>query len=386
MGSIGRYIFRTTLVAFLAILASVTTVLWMTQGLRNIDIITNEGQTIFVFIGITGLIIPLLVSLIAPIALTLAVAYVLHKLGNDSELIVMNAAGMPPRRIFAPFLAVGLVVSLLVGTTAFYVSPECLRDLRRWITQVRFGIVTNNVQPGRFSVIEGKLTIHVQDRKPSGQLIGIMVDDQRDEKVRMTILAERGDILMDHGAYLVLENGTLQQQEAGTRDPTIIRFNAYAFDLSRLAPDLGTITYSVQERFPWELWQAARGNPDSEESGRSRAELHSRIAAALYPLAFLIVTFAFLGAPRSTRHGRAVSLISALAVVAGLRGVGFVGPIFGETEPSALLLPYVALVAASVLGGWGIARAVIIEPPAFLNALMSESLARLVPGTAARAQ
>ena len=386
MGSIGRHIFRRTLVAFLAILASVTTLLWMTQGLRNIDIITNEGQTIFVFIGITGLIIPLLVLLIAPIALTLAVAYVLHKLGDDSELIVMNAAGMPPRRIFAPFLAVGLVVSLLVGAIAFYVSPECLRDLRRWVTQVRFGIVTNNVQPGRFSVIEGKLTIHVRDRKPNGQLIGIMVDDQRDEKVRMTILAERGDIVMDHGAYLVLENGTLQQQETGTRDPRIIRFNDYAFDLSRLSPDLGTITYSVQERFPWELWQATRRNPDSEEARRSRAELHSRIAAPLYPLAFLIVTFAFLGAPRSTRHGRVLSLISALAVVAALRGVGFAGGIFGEREPSALLLPYVALVAASVLGGWGIARAVIIEPPAFLNALMSESLARLVPGTAARAQ
>ena len=133
----------------------------------------------------------------------------------------------------------------------------------------------------------------------------------------------------------------------------------------------------------------AGGAHYSEEARRSRAELHSRIAAPLYPLAFLIVTFAFLGAPRSTRHGRAVSLISALAVVAALRGVGFVGAISGEREPSALLLPYVALVAASVLGGWGIARAVIIEPPAFLtdvlNAL-SESLARLVPGTAARAQ
>ena len=233
MGSIGRHIFRTTLVAFLAILASVTTLLWMTQGLRNIDIITNEGQTIFVFIGITGLIIPLLVLLIAPIALTLAVAYVLHKLGNDSELIVMNAAGMPPRRIFAPFLAVGLVASLLVGAMAFYVSPECLRDLRRWVTQVRFGIVTNNVQPGRFSVIEGKLTIHIRDREPNGELIGIMVDDQRDEKVRMTILAERADVIMDQGAvYLLLENGTLQQQETGT-DPRIMRFNDYAFDLSR---------------------------------------------------------------------------------------------------------------------------------------------------------
>ena len=185
---------------------------------------------------------------------------------------------------------------------------------------------------------------------------------------------------MDQGAvYLLLENGTLQQQETGT-DPRIIRFNDYAFDLSRLSPDLGTITYSVQERFPWELWQVMHANPDSKEAGRSRAELHSRIAAPLYPLAFLIVTFAFLGAPQSTRDSRAGSLISALAVVAVVRGVGFIGAISGESEPSALLLPYVALVAASGLGGWGIARAVIIEPPAFitnvLNAL-SKSLARL---------
>ena len=389
MGSIGRYIFRTTLIAFLAILTGVTTLLWMTQGLRNIDLITNQRQTVLVFIAITGLITPLLVLLIAPIALTLAVAYVLHKLGNDSELIVMNAAGMPPRRIFAPFLAVGLVASLLVGAMAFYVSPECLRELRRWVTEVRFGLVTDNLQPGRFSVIEGKLTIHIRDREPNGELIGIMVDDQRDEKVRMTILAERADVIMDQGTvYLLLKTGTLQQQETGT-DPRIIHFNDYAFDLSSLSPDLGTITYSVQERFPWELWQAMHANPDSKEAGRSRAELHSRIAAPLYPLAFLIVTFAFLGAPRSTRQSRAVSLISALAVVAAVRGVGFIGAISGESEPSALLLPYVALVAASGLGGWGIARAVIIEPPAFitnvLNAL-SKSLARLVAGTAGRAQ
>ena len=255
MGSIGRYIFRTTLVAFLAILTGVTTLLWMTQGLRNIDLITSQRQTVLVFIAITGLITPLLVLLIAPIALTLAVAYVLHKLGNDSELIVMNAAGMPPRRIFAPFLAVGLVASLLVGAMAFYVSPECLRELRRWVTEVRFGLVTDNLQPGRFSVIEGKLTIHIRDREPNGELIGIMVDDQRDEKVRMTILAERADVIMDQGTvYLLLKTGTLQQQETGT-DPRIIHFNDYAFDLSSLSPDLGTITYSVQERSAWELWQ-----------------------------------------------------------------------------------------------------------------------------------
>ena len=114
MGSIGRYIFRTTFGAFLVICVSLTALIWLTQALRDIDLMTNQGQTILVFIGITGLIIPLLVLVIAPIALMIAVAHVLNKLGNDSEIIVMNASGMPPWVLFRPFLAVGIVVSLLV--------------------------------------------------------------------------------------------------------------------------------------------------------------------------------------------------------------------------------------------------------------------------------
>jgi lipopolysaccharide export system permease protein len=287
---------------------------------------------------------------------------------------------MPPRRIFAPFLAVGVVVSLLVAAMAFYVSPEGLRELRRWATEVRAEVVTNNVQPGRFAVIEGKLTIHVHDRRPNGQLVGIMVDDQRDEKSRMTILAEQGDILTDErGVYLVLENGTLQQQETGKRDPAIIRFNDYAFDLSRLSPGPANITYSEQERFPWELWQGARANSRPEQAGRFRAEIHSRIAAPLYPLAFLVLTFAYLGAPRTTRHGRAVSLMMAIGAVAALRGIGFVGAIYGAREPGVLMLPYGALLFAFALGGWAIARGVIIEPPDFITnfvTALTESVAR----------
>src|SRR6185436_19763705 len=105
MGSISRYIFRTTLGAFLVVLVSLTAVIWVTQALRDIDIMTSQGQTILVFVGITGLIIPLLVLVIAPIALLIAVAHVLNKLSNDSEIIVMNAAGMSPWVLFRAFLA-----------------------------------------------------------------------------------------------------------------------------------------------------------------------------------------------------------------------------------------------------------------------------------------
>ena len=288
MGSIGWYIFRTTLGAFLIVCASVTALMWITQALRDIDLMTNQGQSIFVFIGITGLIIPLLLQIIAPIALMIAVAHVLHKLSNDSELIVMNAAGMPPWTLFRPFLAVGIVVSLLVGAISVYVSPWGLRELRRWATQVRADLVTHIVQPGRFTTLEHELTLHIRERRPNGQLLGIFIDDQREPKERATMLAEQGSILKnDNSTFLVLENGSVHRHETGQRDPAIVLFDSYAFDLSRLSIAPQNIKYSVRERYLWELYRpiagrsavlrSARADPRGVARSAHRAALSARI-------------------------------------------------------------------------------------------------------------
>src|ERR1700761_4866889 len=140
MGPIGGYMFRAILGAFLITLVSLTVVIWFTQAMRDFDLITSQRQTIFVFVGITGLIIPLLVMMLAPIALVMSAAHVLNKLGSDSEIIVMNAAGLSPWRLLSPFLASGIVVAVLVAGIAAYVSPLGLRALRDWAAQVRADI------------------------------------------------------------------------------------------------------------------------------------------------------------------------------------------------------------------------------------------------------
>lgn len=379
MGSIGWYIFRTTFGAFLVICASVTALMWITQALRDIDLMTNQGQSIFVFIGITGLIVPLLILIIAPIALMIAVAHVLNKLGNDSELIVMNAAGMPPWVLFRPFLAVGIVVSLLVAAISIYVSPWGLRELRRWATEVRADLVSNIVQPGRFTKLEDKLTLHIRERRPNGQLLGIFIDDQRNPKERASILAEHGDIVKsDRGLFLVLESGTIQRHETGQRDPTIVLFDSYGFDLSWLSNSNQSLKYSVRERYLWELYDPTLTDKSFvDEPDQIRAEFHDRITAPLYPLAFVIMTYAYLGAPRTTRQSRTMSLMGAISVVAALRGLGFVGMIAGVHTPIALLLPYLALVATFVLGYLAISRGVIIEPPAFISNAITAVMERI---------
>jgi len=385
MGSIGRYIFRTTFGAFLVVCASVTALMWITQALRDVDLMTNQGQSIFVFIGLTSLIIPLLLLIIAPLALMIAVAHVLNKLGNDSELIVMNAAGMPPWHLFRPFLAVGIVVSLLVAAISAYVSPWGLRQLRLWATQVRADLVSHIVQPGRFTSLDSKLTLHIRERRPNGQLLGIFIDDQREPKERATILAEQGDILKNENSmFLVLENGSVQRHEIGQRDPAIVLFDSYAFDLSRLSNAPQNIKYSARERYLWELYRPASNDPSfSDQPGQIRAEFHERITAPLYPIAFVLLTFAYLGAPRTTRQGRTTALLAAIGMVAAVRGVGFVAMVAGVHTPIVLALPYIALAGALVLGYLSISRGFVVEPPAFIaNAIntIAERLAQRAGG------
>jgi lipopolysaccharide export system permease protein len=291
----------------------------------------------------------------------------------------MNSAGMPPWVLFRPFLAAAIVVSVLVAVISIYVSPWGLRELRRWATEVRADLVGHIVQPGHFTKIEDRLTLHIRERRPNGQLLGIFLDDQREAKERVTIIAEQGDIVKNpRGIFLVLENGSVQRHETGQRDPALVLFNSYGFDLSSLASGPKNLRYSVRERYLWELYDPTRTDKQfADQPAQVRAEFHDRITAPLYPLAFVVITFAYLGAPRTTRQSRTLSLVAAIGAVAALRGIGFLGMIAGVHTPAALLLPYLGLLTAFGLGYFAISRGVIIEPPALVTNAISALMERI---------
>ncbi|HEX3440635.1 MAG TPA: LPS export ABC transporter permease LptF [Pseudolabrys sp.] len=369
MGSISRYIFRTTFGAFAVVLLSLTAVIWVTQALRDFDLMTSQGQTILVFIGITGLIIPLLVLVIAPIALLIAVAHTLNKMSTDSEIIVMNAAGMSPWILFRAFMMVALAVSLIVGSISAYFAPKGLRMLRDWLTEVRANVVSTIVQPGRFTSIESGVTIHIRERRNNGQLMGIFLDDRRNPAERVTVLAEVGELIdNDKGTFLVLQKGIVQRHETNQRDPAMVVFDRYAFDLSQFAGGPQAVKYSIRERYLWQLLFPDPKDPFYiEQPGQFRAELHDRLVAPLYPLAFVVIAFAYLGAPRTTRQSRTMSMIGAVSGVALLRLIGFASTVFGASAPWMLWMQYVALAAAVAFGYFVIRTGLIIEPPAFLT-------------------
>jgi lipopolysaccharide export system permease protein len=379
MGSIDRYIFRTTLASFAVVLVSLTGVIWITQALRGIDLMTSQGQTILTFLGITGLVIPSLLGVIAPIALMIAVSHTLNKLATDSEIIVMNAAGMSPIRLFVPFAYATCVVALLVTLIASYFAPDGLRRIKQWDAEITADVLTNILQPGRFAQLDQNLTIRIGERQPGGELKSILIDDRRDPKERITIVAEKGTVVKNtDGSFLVLEDGNLERFEIGKREPAIVAFARYAFDMSKFSNQGRDVTLGIRERYLWELMSPAEDDPIYKQiPGQFRQELHDRFLAPIYPFAFAALTFAFLGAPRTTRQSRNFSFGSAILAVFGVRMAGFACSVMTVKTPLAALVQYLMLFGVLGVSIWIIVGGVVVEPPAALMEAVNRSNARI---------
>ena len=365
---IDRYIFRTIFAGFLLILVNLTLVIWITQILRQVDLITNQGQTILVFLRITGLLVPILMLVIAPIAIVIAVSYALNKLNGDSELVVMNAAGISPRRAFRPVFISCLIVAAFVAYLSAYLAPWLQRQMARDLAQVRTDVVSTIVRPGAFVTVENGLIFHIREKHADNEFLGVFIDDTRDPEEHNTIVAEYGRIVQKDGsAYMMMQDGNVERRRAKERDPTIVVFDRYAFDLTKLAP-APMVNIGLKEKYLWELAFPDPDDPVMKASpAQFRVEFHNRIFEPLYPLAFGVIAFSILGFPRTTRQSRAVSQFSVIASVAGLRLGGFAGSIIAVGMPVMLVVVYGMIVLSLVVGGITIWRGLAVDLDEKLN-------------------
>ena len=219
-----RYIFKQAAGSVGMILTSLTGMVWIALALRQLNLVTSQGQDTWLFIKMTMLALPNLMALIAPVALLVASIHVLNRLNGDSELIVTTAGGGTIWTVARPLLVLALLVSIAVSVVNHYAMPWSLRLLRTYIVQVRTDLISQVIQPGRFSTPEANLTFHIRDRDLAGTLLGLVMHDARDEKQASTYLAERGQIIkQDGGGYLLMEKGhILRRPRNGDPVQTIV--------------------------------------------------------------------------------------------------------------------------------------------------------------------
>ncbi len=362
MDLFSRYVFRQSVNALLIILISLTAVVWLATALRQLSLLTAQGQTFWLFLKMTLLALPSLMVMIAPIAFFIACIHTLDRLNNDSELIVYNAAGATIWRVAKPFLVLAVLVALFVSLINLYIGPSSLRLLRTYVIKVRTDLISQVLQPGQFSSPEQKMTFHIRDKDQNGDLLGLIVHDERDPNQLMSYLAERGRIQKQGGqAYLIMSKGHIQRRikdkeksEGKTKaedkekgkdkeefDIQIIAFEQYLFDLSRFGPKKDGINYKPRERYLNELLYPDPNDAYfKSQSGKFRSELHERFAGTIYPIVFALIVVAALGNARTTRQSRIHNIFIAVGLCTGIRMAGLAATNLLTLKAWAVLLVY----------------------------------------------
>jgi lipopolysaccharide export system permease protein len=317
MTRLDRYILRQCFSMMIFVTAALSAAVWLAQSLRLVDLIVNRGLSFELFFYLALLILPRFLDIVLPIGAFIAVLFVFNRLIAESELVVMRAAGLGPLALARPvFVLAGVACAILFSLSAYFL-PASNREFKDLQFEIRNRFVSALVQDGTFTTISDKLTIYVAGRDGRGQVTGLLINDDRDPRQPVTILAERGAFAdTPQGSRIIMVNGSRQRYDRATGKLSVLTFDRYTLDLDMMRDTSGSRFRDAQERFLGDLfWPPANLSPLIRES--FLVEGHQRLLTPLSVFSFVMLPLVCLLHGEANRRGqlRRVLLAVGLAFV-----------------------------------------------------------------------
>lgn len=366
MRGITRYILRQLLVATAFVTITLSCVIWLTQSLRFIELIINHGLSLATFLYLATLLLPTFLAVILPIAAFSAVVFTYNKLTMDRELVVLRAAGVSQVALAAPALTLGIIVTLACYGLNLYFLPVSYRQFKETEFSIRTDYTAILLREGTFNNLADGLTVYIRERQGNGELLGILVHDSREPERPVTMMAERGALVMtDEGPRVVMVNGNRQQVEADSGRLSLLYFDRYSFDLGEFKESIETRWHEPRERFLGELLHPGTGPNDLYYANELKAEGHQRIVSPLFALGFVLIALAMLLRGDFDRRGQALRILMAIGfvVVVQTAGLGFHN--LAAKAPAAVPLMYLNAVVPIIAGFYFLVRPQRRRKPGF---------------------
>ncbi|PYB70848.1 LPS export ABC transporter permease LptF [Rhizobium wuzhouense] len=306
-----QYILRRVVLMFLTALLPVLAIIWTTQVLQRINLVTDSGQSVGSFMKLATMILPTLISTVLPFALVIGITQTLTTMNNDSELAVVDAAGASRSTIRRPLVLLGVGLTLFSLVMVSFVEPAMRVNVRTMISTAYADLLSSVIEEKTFRKIEEGLYVQVSQRQAGRGLKGLLIADSRDPASQMIYYAREGAV-DESGKTLIMQDGEVQRK-APTGDVTVIRFDRYAFDLSDLSQERGQTRLGAKDKSLTELFDPDPMDPSYQRNpGDYVAELHRRISSALFPIAFTLISLMLCGDARSHREAHLHPMVSAL--------------------------------------------------------------------------
>src|SRR5690554_4705359 len=257
-----------------------------------------------------GLMVLNYLPLILPLGLMLGLLLAVGRLYRDSEMPVLVATGVGPRRLLRPLMMLVVPVVGFIAACSLWLGPWANDYSQRMVAEGNRNLLLTGLEAGRFVELPGGGgVVYVGAMSGEGSALGRVFVYRQDSK-RMDVTTARSGLLTVDGSerYLDLREGF--RVEGPLADTLDFRMMRYQRNELRL-PDAET--RAAEDDPEYATTVALLGDPRAE----ARAQLHARIAPPLLALAFALLAVPLARSPpRQARYGRIA--LGFLAYVVGM--------------------------------------------------------------------
>ena len=283
-----KYFFIEFIKFFLIISLSLSFLVWITQAARLLELITEYGNPVHIYIKFLTLSFPKIFNNVFLLSFTISMFFLLNKMQSDQELNIYWMAGISKLKVinFAILITSILLFFHIIFST--FIVPWSSSKGRQILGNSKFSQINSLVKEKNFNSPLKGLTVYVESNDNKGNLEGIFIY----EKER-TIIASKGVVLFDGDKnFLKLYNGSTQ--EIVNNSVNIINFKTTIFDFTKFQMQNVSHPKFTEREIKW-LFKNI-DNPDLENIGRSkeiREEINSRLIKPFF-IIILCITSCFL--------------------------------------------------------------------------------------------
>lgn len=317
---IARYVIQGTLPYVLLSLVLLTAVLFTQQAGRFAELALYTDLPFALGGQIAAALLPSVLILTLPVAVLAGIVIGFARMGSDSEIIALRAAGVGTWSLLWPALLIGLMATGVTTFLHFREVPQAARDLRMAALQGALRKLDSPVEPRTFNTEIPGYVIYVRDGdKTQGSWGRVFIYAQQPDGTRI-VTARSGRIdSSNERSELVLSDAVamkIPRASSTERNYVVERLEQLRISINTGRAEL--LEHAGQKDLqPEELnWSELKQQSYSDsivERREAQRTINRRLALSVAPFVFAL--FGGLLGMRVRRGGRGAGILLSLTVV-----------------------------------------------------------------------
>ncbi len=236
---------------FLLTSLSITFIVWAIRAVNNLDIVSEDGHSFFIYVNYTLLVFPKIFGQVLPIIFFTSLFYNIIKYENNNELKIFWINGINKINFYNVILRYTFLFFLIQVFISTILSPYMQNKAREFIQDSTLDFFPSLFQEKKFIDTVEKLTIFIETKNSMNDLRNIYLKDDSGSSPRI-IIAKKGQLIsQDNRRILRLYDGKFLNMYRDGKSSSF-NFEKTDFNLSKFVTK-STTYRKVQETYITEL-------------------------------------------------------------------------------------------------------------------------------------